>query len=617
MHAREHVDAESDQLGAIMPTSAFNLAQVLWDERKALEGAPLPSAQRTNTRIIELNREFAQLGEGDLEEIYRILNSDDRWALCLSGGGIRSAAFALGIAQCFARHHVVSKNSPNLTEPLLQQFDYLSTVSGGGYLGSWLSAWLFQERRRNGTGQAAAVLRHLNERVGDHDEVEQINNLRRNTHYLAPSFSALSPDVWSDIAAMIRNLLLNWVLLVPPVILLILATKGLAFGFSDASTDSISVGWVDVCAIGSVFSLIFSLAFAAANRPTRHLINSSQAQFLALDLLTFVLAAVLLIFVLATPIGRSEAAEAGSWVASWVINFENLDAGYVPYIVGATLGCAVYLVSWFAAYLWKLILGNDQPPAPEYQPWHTALENDQRSAPKYRPWHTALDLGGWCLAGGAFGALVAAGVQLLKWFFRIEPEIALLLGVMAGIPSILFARTVADVIFVALTEIIPRSEGNLEYRARADGLYTLVQIGWIFWFGFVLFGSWLAHQFSLWIAAALASAGGISGAVSLIIGISSKTPPLVQSAKTARKYLNLNTMAAIAAAIFAAVLIVSLSIAGTKFCHSGRAESRNSRGTQRGKASELQPRCCSACVLRRPRSSTSTGIRFMGFTAIV
>src|SRR4051812_28366720 len=53
----------------------------------------------------------------------------DLAALCLSGGGIRSATFALGVLQGLARFN------------LLGQFHYLSTVSGGGYIGSWLSAW--------------------------------------------------------------------------------------------------------------------------------------------------------------------------------------------------------------------------------------------------------------------------------------------------------------------------------------------------------------------------------------------------------------------------------------------------------------------------------------------
>jgi hypothetical protein len=47
--------------------------------------------------------------------------------LALSGGGIRSATFCLGVVQVLA------------DAKLLIQFDYLSTVSGGGYLGSFLS----------------------------------------------------------------------------------------------------------------------------------------------------------------------------------------------------------------------------------------------------------------------------------------------------------------------------------------------------------------------------------------------------------------------------------------------------------------------------------------------
>ena len=50
--------------------------------------------------------------------------------LAFSGGGIRSATFNLGVLQALAKLK------------LLDQFNYLSTVSGGGYIGSWLSAWV-------------------------------------------------------------------------------------------------------------------------------------------------------------------------------------------------------------------------------------------------------------------------------------------------------------------------------------------------------------------------------------------------------------------------------------------------------------------------------------------
>jgi len=55
---------------------------------------------------------------------------DKTVGLAFSGGGIRSATFHLGVLQALAEYG------------LLKQVDYLSTVSGGGYIGSWLARWI-------------------------------------------------------------------------------------------------------------------------------------------------------------------------------------------------------------------------------------------------------------------------------------------------------------------------------------------------------------------------------------------------------------------------------------------------------------------------------------------
>src|SRR5437867_366567 len=65
-----------------------------------------------------------------LTDIYGRIHAQNHTALCLSGGGIRSASFGLGVLQGLAQHNLLAK------------FDYLSTVSGGGYIGSWLTAWI-------------------------------------------------------------------------------------------------------------------------------------------------------------------------------------------------------------------------------------------------------------------------------------------------------------------------------------------------------------------------------------------------------------------------------------------------------------------------------------------
>ena len=74
-----------------------------------------------------------------VQEFYGWLHAHGvrRSALCFSGGGIRSATFGLGIVEGLARNG------------LLKRFDFLSTVSGGGYLGSWLSAWIARRRVSN------------------------------------------------------------------------------------------------------------------------------------------------------------------------------------------------------------------------------------------------------------------------------------------------------------------------------------------------------------------------------------------------------------------------------------------------------------------------------------
>src|SRR5919106_1805456 len=78
-----------------------------------------------------LDEEYRHLHGGDhvrSESVHRRHERAGHAALCLSGGGVRSASFGLGVMQGLARAGILGR------------FDYLSTVSGGGYIGGWLSA---------------------------------------------------------------------------------------------------------------------------------------------------------------------------------------------------------------------------------------------------------------------------------------------------------------------------------------------------------------------------------------------------------------------------------------------------------------------------------------------
>jgi Patatin-like phospholipase len=142
------------------------------------------------------------------------LPGDGRTALCLSGGGVRSAAFNLGVLQGLARLE------------LLNRFHYLSTVSGGGYIGCWLNAW------RHRSQQGIAELTHdlsWPDRIGDAEESPQvpdaIRHLRCFTNYLTPAAGVLSGDSWASIIIIGRNLILNHIVIVPLVAALLVLAK--------------------------------------------------------------------------------------------------------------------------------------------------------------------------------------------------------------------------------------------------------------------------------------------------------------------------------------------------------------------------------------------------------
>jgi hypothetical protein len=155
-----------------------------------------------------------------LSALYKKLHArsdaDARTALCISGGGIRTATFALGIIQGLAGARILDK------------FHYLSTVSGGGYIGSWLSSWA----RRHPSGIAGVQ----NDLVRADTAVEGIKpetpkserptkkidpeprplrHLRAYSNYMSPKLGFLSADTWTMASMYVRNLLLNLLVLIP------------------------------------------------------------------------------------------------------------------------------------------------------------------------------------------------------------------------------------------------------------------------------------------------------------------------------------------------------------------------------------------------------------------
>ena len=122
--------------------------------------------------------------------------------LALSGGGIRSATFNLGLLQALADQGV------------LAQVDYLSTVSGGGYIGASLTSLC-----ASGAGVAPDTFPF---RTEGGEERPEVSHLRMHGGYLAPRRGLLRIDTWRMISSYLSGLAL--ILLTIAVLVAFVAT---------------------------------------------------------------------------------------------------------------------------------------------------------------------------------------------------------------------------------------------------------------------------------------------------------------------------------------------------------------------------------------------------------
>ncbi len=147
--------------------------------------------------------------------------------LSLSGGGVRSATFNLGMLQALA------------AAGKLKAFDYLSTVSGGGYTGGWWSAWLSRPERDQDPGKVFPPVEDIEserddrraemEKEGSHADADRpqikdsainaaedpVHHLRLFSNVMTPRKGILSADSWRAVAMIGRNILLTWLILLP------------------------------------------------------------------------------------------------------------------------------------------------------------------------------------------------------------------------------------------------------------------------------------------------------------------------------------------------------------------------------------------------------------------
>src|ERR1044072_619062 len=452
--------------------------------------------------------------------LYQALNGLNRSALCLSGGGIRSASFALGVIQALATHPRRAATGPATgpEDSLLAGFHYVSTVSGGGYIGSWLSAWVtragFADVRRELVGRPK----------GPDIEPPAIGWLRSASNYVAPKLGLTSADFCAAFPIVLSNLFLNWLAALPVWCLALLGLKGFAIAvawFSQFDPDR-SQSWFLAATAAGCISLVMALYFTTRNRPTRGSSNAAQGTFLKFDLVPALLSATFFPFALASP-------------SAYIYVYQSPLPLFSPnglsiLALGVASGAILYLLAWMLAF--------------------PKCDKD-----------FIIDIVAWLVAGAVYGALMAIGVYLYVKVVNsgVGPfspgEVVL---IVSGLPWALTAQLLPEMIFVALSSYEKDSDSDREWLGRAAGWYLAVVLVWpilmclVFVAGPVAIDV-ISKDYRTWVA------GAGSGGLVAWLGKSGLT-----SAKrtiSSIKGLSANVILAIAAPVFAVILIVVTSAA--------------------------------------------------------
>ena len=169
--------------------------------------------------------------------------------IALSGGGIRSATFSLGVMQRLA------------AEGCLSHVDYLSTVSGGGYIGGSLTWLLSCSAGKLNKGQAFGTTacnfpygvedpQAVGVRAGQHNILK---HLCLHGKYLTPGKGITATSL---IAVVLRGILLNILVWLPLVVALIVVLLLACDGSANPSWDGIRTVTAERLRSGSGLSLM-------------------------------------------------------------------------------------------------------------------------------------------------------------------------------------------------------------------------------------------------------------------------------------------------------------------------------------------------------------------------
>jgi hypothetical protein len=464
-----------------------------------------------------------------LAELFKHAHKQKLAALCISGGGIRSATFGLGLIQGLAQ------------KGLLDKFDYLSTVSGGGYIGSWLSGWIYHEGAKTVmTALEKPAKNGANSSFLD-PEPAPIRHLRTYSNFLAPRLGLFTTDTWTLFATVFRNWILNWFIIIP-LMLVVLALPRLFVALVTWNPTGDLRVWAlwGSLLLGSLFGIV-GLTYLSVFRPGAKQFRNAektkkyeaQSWFLWLCLLPTLLSAVFL---------------ATFWAWLRIKSHNSLPDVSQIFVKPLGITASSWLIfAFFGAFLHSIagVLG---------LLWVKASSLIETLVAA-----VIIPLSG--AIGGILIWLIARFIfpEVLDFSDMSSPIASLY--VCFALPLIMLAFLLATTFFAALSSGLSSSTADelLEWLARLGAWVLIVIIAWTAVNVIVLFAPLaIIHQGQIqtYVASVFASSSILSGIATYILGKSSNTSAVGGSNGGWR-----NLVLSLAAPLFLLLLLIALALA--------------------------------------------------------
>jgi len=159
------------------------------------------------SELLEKEKEYVRQLKGKEQA------DNDLFGLAISGGGIRSASFALGVIQALNNNGLIKK------------LDYMSTVSGGGYIGSCLS-WFLNKIYHSTDPEQNCSLVEKGKGARSSEQGDVLSYLRQHGKYLIPGDGL---DIVSFMGVVLRSMFLGFIVYFPIIIACLFAMQEALF----------------------------------------------------------------------------------------------------------------------------------------------------------------------------------------------------------------------------------------------------------------------------------------------------------------------------------------------------------------------------------------------------